>query len=102
MIRERRIRERGEDLEGVFWFLGKNGEEEGTKEILKERGRKRKLEDIDCFGEVLQGNVVVGNFGLGGQETARIHGGRELERLFLVGWDVNIQFWTVWAIWERT
>jgi hypothetical protein len=27
----------------------------------------------------------------GGQETARIPGAREPERLFLVGWEVNIQ-----------
>jgi hypothetical protein len=31
------------------------------------------------------------NFGLGGQETTRIPGAREPERLFLVGWEVNIK-----------
>jgi hypothetical protein len=43
------------------------------------------------FWELSQGTVVAGNFGLGGQETARIPGARESERLFLVGWEVNIQ-----------
>jgi hypothetical protein len=43
------------------------------------------------FGKLSQGTVVAGNFGLGGQETARIPGAREPERLFLVGWEVNIQ-----------
>jgi len=41
----------------------------------------------------------IGHFGnshrapllLGGQETARITGAREPEKLFLVGWEVNIQ-----------
>jgi hypothetical protein len=42
--------------------------------------------------ETLTGTVVAGNFGLRGQETARIPGAREPERLFLVGWEVNIQF----------
>jgi hypothetical protein len=39
-----------------------------------------------------RGTVVAGNFGLGGQETVRIPGAREPERLFLVGWEVNTQF----------
>jgi hypothetical protein len=42
------------------------------------------------FVKLSQGTVV-GNFGLGGQETTRIPGARESERLFLVGWEVNIQ-----------
>jgi hypothetical protein len=33
--------------------------------------------------------VVARNFGLGGQETVRIPGARESERLFLVGWEVT-------------
>jgi hypothetical protein len=44
------------------------------------------------LGKFYRGTVVAGNFGLGGQETARIPGAREPERLFLVGWEVNIQF----------
>jgi hypothetical protein len=44
-----------------------------------------------AFWKLSQGTVVAGNFGLGGQETARIPGARESERLFLVGWEVNIQ-----------
>jgi hypothetical protein len=44
------------------------------------------------LGNFYRGTVVVGNFVLRGQETARIPGARELERLFLVGWEVNIQF----------
>jgi hypothetical protein len=49
-------------------------------------------------GKIVLGNsyrgiaIVAGNFGLGDQETARIPGAREPERLFLVGWEVNIQF----------
>jgi hypothetical protein len=43
------------------------------------------------FWKLSQGTVVAGNFGLRGQETARIPGTREPERLFLVGWEVNIQ-----------
>jgi hypothetical protein len=37
----------------------------------------------------LIGAHVAGNFGLGGQETVKNPGTRELERLFLVGWEVN-------------
>jgi hypothetical protein len=37
------------------------------------------------FWKLSQGTSVVGNFGLGGQETAKIPGDREPERLFLVG-----------------
>jgi hypothetical protein len=44
------------------------------------------------FGNSHRDIVVAGNFGLGGQETARIPGAREPERLFLVGWEVNTQF----------
>jgi hypothetical protein len=44
------------------------------------------------FGNSLRDTVVSGNFGLGGQETARIPIAREPERLFLVGWEVNTQF----------
>jgi hypothetical protein len=84
-------------LEGGLFFWGGNLEEEGKEEIL-EKGRRRRLEDKDCFGgNFYRGTVVAGNFGLGGQETARIPGAREPERLFLVGWEVNIQFWAVWA-----
>jgi hypothetical protein len=43
------------------------------------------------FGELSQGTVVAGNFGLWGQETVRIPGARESERLFLVHWEINIQ-----------
>jgi hypothetical protein len=42
------------------------------------------------------GTVVAGNFGLGGQETARIPRARELERLFLVGGRLIFD-WAVWA-----
>jgi hypothetical protein len=36
------------------------------------------------------------DFGLGGQETARIPGAREPERLFLAGWEETLSFrqWT--------
>jgi hypothetical protein len=62
---------------------GRNSEREG---------RRRKLEEQIVLGNFYRGTVVAGNFGLGGQETARIPGAREPERLFLVGWEVNIQF----------
>ena len=39
-----------------------------------------------------QGAPVAGNFGLGGQETIRNPRARELNRLFLAGWEVS-QFW---------
>jgi hypothetical protein len=48
-----------------------------------------------AFRKLSQGTVVAGNFGLRGQETARIPRARESERLFLVGWEVNIQFGVV-------
>jgi hypothetical protein len=44
------------------------------------------------LGNFYMGTVVAGNFGLRGQETARILGAREPKRLFLAGWEVNIQF----------
>jgi hypothetical protein len=75
--------------------LGKILEEEGRRRFWKGGERRRRLEDIYCFflgGDFYRGTVVAGNFGLGGQETARIPGAREMERLFLVGWEVNIQF----------
>jgi hypothetical protein len=33
--------------------------------------------------------VLLGIFGLGGQETVRNPGARESDRLFLAGWEVN-------------
>jgi hypothetical protein len=44
------------------------------------------------LGELSHGTVVARNFGPEGQETIRILGAREPKRLFLVGWEVNIQF----------
>jgi hypothetical protein len=73
----------GEDLEEASYFclriseFQKGEEEEEIGEMV--------------FGKLSQGTGVAGNFGLGGQETARIPGAREPERLFLVGWEVNIQ-----------
>jgi len=46
----------------------------------------------ECFRKISQATVVAGSFGLRGQETARIPRARESKRLFLVGWEVNIQF----------
>ena len=43
------------------------------------------------FWKFSQGTAIAGSFGLGARETARILGDRESERLFLVGWEVNIQ-----------
>jgi hypothetical protein len=72
-------------LEGVLFFLvlGK---------LWKRGKRRRKIGRIVCFGELSQGTVVFGNFGLRGEETVRVLGARESERLFVVGWEVNIQF----------
>jgi hypothetical protein len=78
-------------LEGVFFFWGKFWK--------KKRRRRRRLEGEIVLGDFYLGTVVAEDFGLGGQETTRIPGARELERLFLAGWEVNIQFW---AVWERT
>jgi len=43
-----------------------------------------------CFGIFYRDIAIAGNFGLRGQETTRISGDREPNRLFLVGWEVNI------------
>ena len=56
--------------------MGEEGGREETKVLFE-----------DSHG----GTVVSENFGLGGQETVRIFGAREPERLFLVVWEVNIQ-----------
>jgi hypothetical protein len=84
------------------WDLREEDKEEGRtqkrdlifcfriSEFLKDRGGGVNWKN--CFGEVSQDTVVAGNFGLGGQETVRIPGARESERLFLVGWEVNIQY----------
>jgi len=57
-------------------------------------GRKERMSWSEQFGleDFHRDTVVAGNFGLGGQETVRIHGAREPERLFLVVWEVNSQF----------
>jgi hypothetical protein len=60
-------------------------------------GRRRRGGNNSFAGTILledshRGTIVAGNFGLGGQETVRIPGARESERLFLVGWEVNTQF----------
>jgi hypothetical protein len=71
-------------LEGglfVVWFW----------EVKLGRRRRRLMNNL-VFGNSLRDIVVVGNFGLRGQETARILGAREPKRLFLVGWEVNTQF----------
>jgi hypothetical protein len=70
-----------EDLEEdlIFFIL--------VWEFLKEEEEIGRI----VFGELSQGTGVARNFGLGGQETTRIPGAREPERLFLVGWEVNIQ-----------
>jgi len=44
------------------------------------------------WGDFYRSIDVVGKFGFEGQETARILRSREPERLFLVGWEVNMQF----------
>jgi hypothetical protein len=86
-------KEEGRGLGEGSFFLGKIGEEEGKEEILKERGKKEEIGGHRLFwGDFTGALVVAGNFGLGGQETTRIPGAREPERLFLVGWEVNIQF----------
>jgi hypothetical protein len=71
--------------------LGEIGEEGGKEEILKERGRRSKLEEQIDLGIFYKDSVVVGNFGLKVQDNARISGDRDSERLFIVVWEVNIQ-----------
>jgi hypothetical protein len=39
-----------------------------------------------------RGHQVAGSFGLGGQESSRNPGARELDRLLLAGWVVS-RFW---------
>jgi hypothetical protein len=80
----------GEDLEEASHFCFRISERYRifVLKFLKDRGGGNWK---NCFGELSQGTVVAENFGLGGQETARILGARESERLFLVGWEVNIQ-----------
>jgi hypothetical protein len=58
--------------------------------ILQEVEEEEENWENRLFWELSQGTVVAGNFGLRGQETTRIPGAREPERLFLVGWEVNI------------
>jgi hypothetical protein len=60
--------------------------------LWKRGKRRRKLGEHIVLGNSYRGTIVAGNFGLGGQETARIPGARYPKRLFLVGWEVNIQF----------
>jgi len=43
------------------------------------------------FGNSHRDTAIAGNFGHGVQETTRIPGDREPKRLYLVGWEVNIQ-----------
>jgi hypothetical protein len=62
-------KEEGEDLEEGAHFCLR------ISEFLKDRGGGGNWEN--CFGELSQGTVVAGNFGLGGQETAKIPGARE-------------------------
>jgi len=65
--------------------------EEGKEEILKERGKNEEIGGLRLFWKNFdRGIAVAGNFGLEGQETARILAARETKRLFLVGWEVNI------------
>jgi hypothetical protein len=77
-------KEEGEDLEEGSYFCLR------ISEFLKGGEEEEEIGGM-VFGKLSQGTVVAGNFGLGGQETARIPGAREPERLFLVGWEVNIQ-----------
>jgi hypothetical protein len=101
-IRRRKIRERGELEErnllvwGDILVYGKvrkfwedGGREETT--VLAAKVLLTVLLTI-LLEDSHRGTVVVGNFGLEGQETVRIPGARESERLFLVGWEVNTQF----------
>jgi hypothetical protein len=62
----------------------------GNSEREREEGGNWRTKIV--LGNFYRDTAVAGNFGLGGQETARIPGAKEPERLFLVGWEVNIQF----------
>jgi hypothetical protein len=77
---------------GIFVFGDIFGSWEGKKIW---RGRRRRAGNNN-FGtgtvfleDSHRGTIVAENFGLGGQETVRIPGAREPERLFLVGWEVT-------------
>jgi hypothetical protein len=60
---------------------------------LEGRGKKEEIGGQRLFwGDFYRSIDVVGKFGFEGQETARILRSREPERLFLVGWEVNMQF----------
>jgi hypothetical protein len=81
-------KEEGRGLGRGSFFLGK---------FWKKEGKRRRLEGKNCFGGLLLGHCCCWEFWARGQETARIPGAREPERLFLAGWEENIQFWAVWA-----
>ena len=66
----------------MFW--GEIGKEERGRNSKGDREEGGNWKN-NCFGELSHGTVVAGKFGLVGQETAKIPGARELERLFLVG-----------------
>jgi hypothetical protein len=64
--------------------------------LCKRWKRRRKIGRPDCFGELSQGTVVARNFGLGGQETARIPGARSWRGCSQL--DGRLIFsWVVWA-----
>jgi hypothetical protein len=87
-----KYKEEGRGLgEGSFAF-GKNWgrRRQGRNSERGEEGGNWRTEIV--LGRFYRGTAIVGNFWLGGQETERIRRARELERLFLVGWEVNIQF----------
>jgi hypothetical protein len=80
----------GDDLERGLCFERNWGRMRQGRNSERERGRRWKLEEQIVLGRFYKNTVVTGNFGLGGQETARIPGARESKRLFLVGCEVNI------------
>jgi len=79
---ERRIRKKGRTWKGMIIFVWG---------FLKCKGGTREGNWGSDLEELSQGTGVVGNFGLKGQKIARIPRDRESKRLFLVGWEVNIQ-----------
>jgi len=84
-------KEEGRGLrEGSFGFGGNWGRRREGRNPEREREEGGDLRTEIVLGKFYRGTIVAGNFELEGQEAIRIPGARELKRLFLVGWKVNI------------
>jgi hypothetical protein len=54
---------RGEELERGLWVLGEIGDEGGKEEILKERGRRWKLEEQIILGSFYRALLLLRTLG---------------------------------------